>query len=58
MHDRLSELVRRRPFQPFRIRLTDGVVLNFVEPNRVAVLPREVVAGWEGAFRFFRFEDI
>jgi hypothetical protein len=58
IHARLWDLADKRPFRPFRIRMKDGEVLYFREPNRVAVLPREFVADADGVARHFAFHDV
>lgn len=40
--DEIRELLRRDPFEPFRIKLTSGDAYNIVDPNSVALGQRRL----------------
>ncbi len=57
-YDRLWELTHRKPFVPFRVEMNDGLRLDVIRPNQVAVLPRQFVAEWNGQLKFFGLSDV
>lgn len=43
--DDILRLLRQRPFQPFRIRLTDGIIHEIRHPEMVMATPISLVIG-------------
>lgn len=46
--DDLLEFVRRRPFQPFVIHMTDGQSYEVTHPERIIVARNRAVVGYGG----------
>lgn len=49
MHDQLAERLGRQPFEPFRLRVTDGRLIDVREPSQ-AVLNSLAISVVEAAF--------
>lgn len=49
MHDQLAERLASQPFEPFRLRLTDGRLVDVREPSQ-AVLNSLAISVVEAAF--------
>lgn len=59
MHARLWELTHRMPFQPFRITMADGEVIDVTERFTCVVMPRQfVIEAREGHIKFHPLERV
>lgn len=58
-HSRLWELTHRNPFQPFRITLSGGEVIDVIQRFSCVVMPRQfVVEAPEGHIKFYALDDL
>jgi hypothetical protein len=56
--DELRQYVKRRPFQPFRIRLDDGTDVLITRTQQMTVMDKQFVAAVEDRLRFFPIERV
>jgi hypothetical protein len=56
MYETLSELVHRKPFKPFQVRLTNGKSIIIRSPQNVMMLKSRIVVAWPKADRFDFFD--
>ena len=54
--DELKQCLRRRPFQPFRIRFADGQSVDVTRRFQMAVMPKRFVVLVNDHLRFFQNE--
>jgi len=46
----ILELLRKHPFEPFRIHLSDGVAYDVRHPDMAIVQRSKVIVGWPTSF--------
>ena len=56
MYETIQELVHRKPFKPFQVRLTNGKSIIIRHPENVMLLQSRIVVTWPRADRFDFFD--
>jgi hypothetical protein len=52
MYDTLDELLHRQPFQPFRVRLSNGESFTIRHPEFAILLKTQIIIGFPKSDRF------